>query len=172
VKTAVILPIILCIFAASSRAAQARSAPPEANPQQKAAGSDQSRMAIDRLERLSQMSKEERQAALANLPPEVQERLEQRLDKLDSLAPEERQALLDRFRRFSELPPDRQEQVRTVVRQLQALPMDRRIAVKQELSHLRQMPHADRQARLNSSEVKAKFSPEERGILGNTLSLP
>jgi hypothetical protein len=99
------------------------------------------------LQRLAQMTPEQRQKALARLSPERRERVEQQLDKLDQLPPEQKARVLERYDAF------------------QGLPRDRQGAVRAELQALRKMPVRQRRLRLNSPEFEQAFSPEEQRLL-------
>jgi hypothetical protein len=99
------------------------------------------------LQRLAQMTPEQRQKALARLPPERRERVEQQLSKLDQLPPEQKARVLERYDAF------------------QGLPRDRQGAVRAELQALRKMPVPQRRLRLNSPEFEQSFSPEEQRLL-------
>jgi Protein of unknown function (DUF3106) len=99
------------------------------------------------LERLAQMTPEQRQKALARLPPERRERVEQQLNRLDQLPPDQKAQVLERYDAF------------------QGLPRDRQAAVRAELQALRKMAFARRRARLNSPEFEQTFSPEEQRLL-------
>ena len=99
------------------------------------------------LQRLAQMTPEQRQKALARLAPERRARLEQQLNKLDQLPPDQKASVLERYDAF------------------QGLPRDRQGAVRAELQALRKLPVKQRRARLNSSEFEQNFSPEEQRLL-------
>ena len=99
------------------------------------------------LQRLAEMTPEQRQKALARLPPERRERVEQQLNRLDQLPPEQRARVLERYDIF------------------QGLPRDRQGVVRGELQALRKMPLRQRRARLNSPEFQQTFSPEEQRLL-------
>ena len=93
--------------------------------------------------RLMNMTPEQREKFLANLPPERRENLEKRLNRLDQLPPEQKAELDRRFGEFQKLPRPRQQ------------------AVRQELQTLRGLRPVDRRARINSPEFKEQYSPEE-----------
>jgi hypothetical protein len=97
------------------------------------------------------MSPEEREKALAQLPPERRQRMEQQLQ------------------RYEKLTPQQKERVQKRLEMLQSLPPRRQAAVRQELQLLRQMPFAQRKKLLNSEDEKLRFSPEEMDILRETF---
>jgi hypothetical protein len=104
------------------------------------------------VERLLQMSPEDRERALSRLTPERRQQVEQRLDRLQQLSPDQRQRLQDVYPAFNSLRPARQQ------------------AVRQEIQELRQMRPALRRDRLNSDA--RDFSPEEIDILRQVTGIP
>jgi len=103
------------------------------------------------LQRLSQMTPEQRQKALARLPPERRARIEEQLNRLEKLPPDQRARLLQRYDEF------------------QGLPRDRQAAVRSELQALRKLPTPRLRERLNSPEFQQNFSPEEQRLLRESL---
>jgi hypothetical protein len=100
------------------------------------------------------MTPEEREKALAQLPPERRAQIEQRLNRLAQLPPEQRAELQQRYQEFQSLPKDRQE------------------AVRLELQSLRALPPRLRQRRLNSPGFQREYSPEEQRLLRQSMGLP
>jgi hypothetical protein len=97
------------------------------------------------------MSPQERQKALAQLPPDRRQRMEQQLQRYENLTPQQKQKVQQRLEMLQSLPPRRQA------------------AIRQELQNLRQMPFAQRKQVLNSEQERQKFSPEEMDILRDTF---
>jgi phage-related protein len=126
---------------------------------------------VERLERLSKMSSEERAQALADLPPERRARIEKGLEQLDALSPQQREAWFNRFRRFDVLPQKKKEDVRKVVKELSTLPLARRQALRDELETYRHMPVWAREARMKTADFHSKFNAEEREILHDAALL-
>lgn len=126
---------------------------------------------VDRLERLSEMSSEERAQALADLPAGRREKIEKGLEQLDRLTPAQRERWFARYRAFSQLPPKAKEDVRKVTKELTTLPLARRTAVREELATYRHMPMWAREARMHSADFKNKFNAEEREILHDAAIL-
>jgi len=104
------------------------------------------------VERFLQMSPEDRERALSQLPPERRQDLEQRLNRLQQLPPEQAQRLQNVYPAFMNLRPVRRQ------------------AVRQEIQELRQMKPAERKDRLNSDT--GNFSPEEMSILRQVTGIP
>jgi phage-related protein len=119
------------------------------------------------LQRLAAMTPEEREKALANLPPERRENMIRRLENFRSMPPEARERATTELERLSSLPPQRQNQVRRALRQLQALPDDRKAIVGAELERLSAMPEEERRVRMNTEEFRNRYSPAEQQMLGN-----
>jgi Protein of unknown function (DUF3106) len=117
------------------------------------------------LERWSRMTPEERQRALAKLPPERRRELQQKLQQYRSLPPAERQQLREKYQAFSQLPPEQQNHARDLFRQFNSLPEDRRPIVRQEYEQLRSMPESERAARVNSEAFRSRFTPGEQQML-------
>jgi hypothetical protein len=120
---------------------------PAAKPQtgNKAGGGKQ--VAAEALERLLNMSPEERQKALSKLPPQQQKQLQTRLDNLERQTPEQRAQTLERTRQLEVLPPQRQK------------------AVTSQIQSMNKLSFADQRQILNSPEFKQNFSPEEQQIV-------
>lgn len=113
---------------------------------------------VPQLQRLMQMSPEQRERALAQLPPDRRAEVEQRLGQLD--------------KQFQRLPPEQQAALQERYQSFNKLPQERRTAIRAELQQLRTMRPVDRAARLNGDEVKQNFSPEELSILRGVSGVP
>jgi hypothetical protein len=103
------------------------------------------------LERWERMTPEQREKALAKLPPERRARVEERLKRLESLPPEDRENLRQRFNEF------------------QSLPQDRRDALRLEIQALRNMRPVMRRRRVESPEFQRLYSPDEQRILRQAM---
>jgi hypothetical protein len=103
----------------------------------------------EQLERLLNMSPEEREKALANskLTPAQQQNLQKRLDNLDRLNPAQRATQLERTRELEKLPVARQQ------------------AVTNQIKGMSDLSIADQRQLLNSPEFGKTFSPEEQQIV-------
>lgn len=96
------------------------------------------------LERFLGMPPEDREKALAKLPPQQRARMEQQIQHFENLPPAQRENQLRRLEAF------------------QNLPQARRPVVRQEIEDLRALPRAVRIDRLSGEEFKQSFSPEEQ----------
>lgn len=106
-----------------------------------------------------------------SLPPQQQQRLITRLQDLNNKTPEQRQRTLDRVEAWERMSPAQKQQVTNSTAQLRALPPDRQLPLRKAFRDLRDLPPAQRQQMLNSSEFQGQFSAQERGILGNLLTV-
>lgn len=126
---------------------------------------------MERLERLSKMSAEERAQALADLPPARRARIEKGLEQLDALTPQRRQEWFDRYRRYSRMSDKQKEAIRKVTAEISTLAPSRSKALREELDTYRQMPMWAREARMKSPDFRNKFNAEEREILHSAAIL-
>ncbi|MDQ2949959.1 MAG: DUF3106 domain-containing protein [Acidobacteriota bacterium] len=111
------------------------------------------------------MSPEERQKALANLPPERAEKLRKQLNDYNNMTPQQQAAAREQLNAFRNLPPEHQEKLRKAFSKFSGEPADRQQEMRQELNQLRGLPEAERKARLNSAEFKDRFNNNERKIV-------
>lgn len=112
-----------------------------------------------------------REPGFRNLPPDQQQRLINRLQSLDQKTPEQRQRMLDRNENFERLSPERRQEVRGAAQALRQMSPDRERVVRHAFQQLRHMPPNQREQLLNSSVYGGQFSPQERTVLGNLLSI-
>ena len=123
------------------------------------------------------MSPQQQQRALQSepgfnqLPQNTQQRMMERLSRLNSMPEQQRQRVLQRGEAMERLDPQQRVQVRSAMGQLSALPEDRRRAVARSFRELRSLPPAQRNQLLGSPEYRQQFNDEERGTLGNLLSV-
>jgi len=110
------------------------------------------------LQRLMQMTPEQREKALSRLSPEQRQQVEQRLNQFQ--------------RQFNRLPPEQQAALQQRYAAFSKLPQERRTAIRMELLQLRNMTPAQRAERLNSDEARQMYSPEELGILRGVAGVP
>ncbi len=101
----------------------------------------------DQLEKLLNMSPEERQKTLSKLPPAQRQRVRTRLDTLDRMSPEQRERNLERARQLEELPPARRQ------------------AVTKQIQSMNGLSIADQRLILHSPEFSQNFSPQEQEII-------
>lgn len=111
-----------------------------------------------------------RQPGFQNLPRRQQQRLIQRLHEFDRRSPQQQQRMMDRVEMFERLSPERQQEVRGASQALSQMPPARQRMVRQAFRDLRHIPPEERQQMLHSG-FGAQFTPQERTVLGNLLSI-
>jgi hypothetical protein len=157
--------------AAEQRATEARKAPgqprsaPLARPP--AGGPVRLNNPGNPLQRLLQMTPEERGRAVQRLRPPQQERARQMLERFDRMPPLQRERLMRQLNAFAALPPETQDLLRRQIFAYNHLPEDRVQALGPELRRLARMRDEDRGARLVSGEFKERFSPAEQQLLAD-----
>jgi hypothetical protein len=134
---------------------------------EKKASAQNNRPGVQALQRLAGMTPEERQKALASLPPQRRREILEKFREFQNLPPTARQRVTPELERLQSLPPPRQNQVRRSLQQFRALPDDRKATIRQELGRLSAMPDEDRRARMNSEEFRNRYSPAEQQMIGN-----
>lgn len=125
----------------------------------------------------SSLSPQQQQQALEHepgfnqLPQQTQQRMMQRLDRLNNMPEQQRERVISRSEAMERMSPQERGSVRSAMGQLGALSQDRRRAVARSFRELRGMSPQQRNSILNSPEYRQQFSDEERGTLGNLLSV-
>ena len=112
-----------------------------------------------------------REPGFRNLPADQQQRLVDRLHSLNEKTPEQQQRTMQRNEAFERLTPERKQEVRGAAQALTAMSPDRQQVVRRAFQQLRRMPPGQRQQMLNSPVYGQQFSPQERTVLGNLLSI-
>jgi hypothetical protein len=163
------------LMAGPETPAKVRAAPPPRPAAPPKGGAKINNPGASMVQRLMQMTPEQRERALEKLPPAQQAQIRQRLERFDSLPQQQRQRMIEQYRQFSSLPPDTQRLVTSEIQAVNHLPEDRGPIVRAELQRLRRMPDNQRQARLASDDFKNKFTPAEQKMLediSENLPLP
>ena len=166
-----IVPVLagaLLVPTFAGQAAPRPQAQPQRKQQQKQANNHPGEQLLGRL---SRMTPEEREQALAAFPPARRAQIEQRIRNFEKLPPAAQMRTLDRLERLNSLPPRRQNEVRQSMKELQQLPPERKAAVQQEMRRLTPMPNEQRQIRMNSEEFRSRYSPEEQRTIGNLAEI-
>lgn len=78
--------------------------------------------------------------------------------------------MMNRNEMFERLPPQRQQEVRGAAQALGRMSPDRQAVIRHAFQQLRGMPPDERQRMLGSAYA-SQFSPQERTVLGNMLSI-
>ncbi len=105
------------------------------------------------------------------LPQDQQQRLVNRMHALDSANPQQRQRMLQRNEIFERLNPEQKAGVRGASQAFHQMPADRQGEMRRAFHDLRGIPPEQRQSILNSARFQQQFSPQERTVLGNLLSV-
>ncbi|MFZ0663954.1 MAG: DUF3106 domain-containing protein [Acidobacteriaceae bacterium] len=111
-----------------------------------------------------------RQPGFRSLPQGQQQRLIQRLHEFDRRPPAQQQRMMDRVEMFERLSPERQQEIRGASQALSRMPQVRQRAMRHAFRELRGMPPEERRQMLHSG-YGAQFTPQERTVLGNLLSI-
>lgn len=114
------------------------------------------------LEEFQSMSPDEREKAMAGLPPERRKKLQDQLKVYDQLTPAQKSQL----NWFRHLSPDRQEAFRKVYKKFIKEPPERQQIMRDEIGRLSALPRQERQERLAGPEVRSRFNKNEQQILG------
>jgi hypothetical protein len=165
------IALLVCLAAVGSaqpRKGGALPGPHAGIPQRMGAAKGQpGPRAAKALERLNNMTPEQRERALQKLPPERRERMQRQLDAYNKLSPEQRDRLHRQVEAFQQLPPERQDEVRKAFRHYNNLQPERQTIVHDELQTLRRLSPDERRARLESDEFHSRFRPGEQKLIEN-----
>jgi hypothetical protein len=129
------------------------------------------------LRRHEALSPEDQEKAFATepgfdqLPQETRQKLLNRLQQISRMPPRERQRTLDRIEALEHLTPQRREQVRASFQDFRTLAEDRQRMVKKAFRDLREYPPEQRQPMMDSGQFQARFTEQERKILGDILAV-
>jgi hypothetical protein len=120
-----------------------------------------------RVLRLEQMSPEERDAALAKLPPEQRARIEQRLETFSKRPAAQQERIIDQQKRLMALPPEKRQEARQALSDLVNTQPPRRGVIAAQLRKLSTMSDEDRAQYMNSARFRAQFSEQEIQLMNN-----
>ena len=105
------------------------------------------------------------------LPQDQQQRLINRMHTLNNAPPQERQRMLQRNENFERLNPEQKAGVRGASQAFHQMPPERQNVMRHAFQDLRGIPPEQRSSVLNSARFQQQFSPQERTVLGNLLSV-
>lgn len=111
-----------------------------------------------------------RQRGFRNLPQGQQKMLLDRLHEFDRRSPTQQRRMLGRVEMFERLSPERQEDVRGAAQAFRRMPPAEKQQMRGAFQQLRRMPPAERSQMLHSTYGQ-QFTPQERTVLGNMLSI-
>jgi hypothetical protein len=146
-----------------------RAAAPKAPRQQSQAKPAEPK--IPPIERFMNMSPEQREKALAKLPPQRREILEKRINDLENLPQAARERLLTRAELLNALPPERRQEVRQALNAFRDVPAERHAEIQKEMRQMSRLSQQQRQAHLNSEDFRRRFTPEEQEMMRNMLEV-
>lgn len=112
-----------------------------------------------------------RQPGFNKLSPAQKRRILQRLRYLDSQPPAVRARIMARNEAFERLSPERRQEVRAAAQAFQRMPRVRKQQLGRAFHILRTLPPNERSAILHSARFRNQYSPRERHILSNLLSI-
>ncbi len=112
-----------------------------------------------------------REPGFNRLSPAQQQRMMQRLRMLDSIPPVERRRILARNEAFERLSPERRQEVRAAAQAFSQMPPFKRRQMRRAFHVLRTLPPPQREEIINSARFRAEYSPRQRNILTNLLSI-
>ncbi|MBK5293145.1 MAG: DUF3106 domain-containing protein [Acidobacteriia bacterium] len=160
-RVQLIIAVFLLAMAPAALEAQKRAAVPKANrligPSPK--------LSRNQLDRIRNMTPQERKRMLNRLPPDKQRVFEERLDRFQHLTPQEQEKLTSQYEQFQQLPPEKKDAMRRVFRRFNQQPEERRVILREEMQSLRVLNEEDRRARMNSDEFRNKYNASEQQLL-------
>lgn len=112
-----------------------------------------------------------RQPGFNKLSPAQRRRVLNRLRYLDSQPPAVRARIMARNEAFERLSPERRQEVRAAAQAFQRMPHYRKEQLGRAFNTLRTLPPGQRSEILHSARFRAQYSPRERHILSNLLSI-
>jgi hypothetical protein len=119
------------------------------------------------LQRLSEMSPEDRAKALSNLAPVRQTNIEKRVQNYMAEPPEQRAREQQQEARMAALPPERRAEVRQSLMDLNAIQPPRKGVVLVELNKLGSMTEEQRANYMSKPAFRSKYSAQEIQLMDN-----
>lgn len=112
-----------------------------------------------------------RQPGFNRLSPAQRRGVLNRLRFLHSQPPAVRARIMARNEAFERLSPERKQEVRAAAQAFQHMPRYRKEQLGRAFHILRTLPPYERTAILDSARFRAQYSPRERHVLSNLLSI-
>lgn len=127
---------------------------------------------VQQIQRLSQMSPEDRRRFLQNLNPRQRQEVMRRLQDWNRRTPAERQVMIERERVWQRMSPEQRQRARTeIFPRWQRLPQERRQAIQRRLRALAPLNEEERAARLQNEEFLRGLSDDDRALLRDLADL-
>ncbi len=123
------------------------------------------------VDKLSRLSPEERQKALAQLPPQRRQSIEKRLQDFDKMSPAQQARVRERLDKLNALTPERRAEVRRSVQTVAALPQERKQQLNREVRKLAAMEPAARERYTASQGFRDKYSESDRHVLADLVEV-
>jgi len=117
------------------------------------------------VERLVNLSPEERKKALQKLPPDRRKQLEERLREYDRLTPAQKAKLHGQYQSFSGLSVEQQARLRRLYQRFNNFPPDRQGALRTEVQKMQTLSDSERRSRMNSDEFRNRYNQREQALL-------
>ena len=171
-----IFNLVICAVLAAMAAYATESVPRPAKPKQAGAakaprigpdgnGQAGKGLAAPVVERLANMSPDQRKKALQKLPPDRRKKLEERLNQYDRLTPAQKARLSGQYENFKELPLEHQAHLRRLFQRFNNFPPERQDALRAEVQKMQTLSGPDRRARMNSDEFRNRYDQREQALL-------
>lgn len=119
------------------------------------------------VQRLAQLTPEERERILEQLPPQRQAQVRKQLENFDRLPQAQKDRLARQAQSLAALPPEKQRVINQGIVAINHLAEDRKPEVAKELRSLLNMSPEDRATVLASDGFKKRYSPQEQKILSD-----
>jgi hypothetical protein len=152
---------------AQQKAAGQVAAKTQAQASNQAAREAQQALNAPFLMHLAQMSPEERDAALARLPPARRQMLEQRLENFAKRPADQQARVLNQYERLQALPPERREQAREALAEYNSIMPPRKGIIGIELNRLSSMTDEQRASVMSAPRFRLIFSEAEIQMMKN-----
>ena len=124
------------------------------------------------LDKFSNLSREDQQRILDQLPPDRRRKIEGELEAYHSLPPTEKQQLNQQYERFKSLPPESQEKIRRAYDRFSQIPPHRRRLIRKELRSLASISPIRQKRYMQSRKFKKGFSKDEQTTIEGLLAAP
>ena len=106
-----------------------------------------------------------------NLPQDKQDHLKERLREFNNLPPDQRQRILQRMDAFEHLTPEQQDQARQIFTRVRQMPDEQRKHFREGMRQLADAKPEQRQNLVDSSDLRSRYTDEERGLMKQFVNL-
>ena len=123
------------------------------------------------LDKLSRLSPEERQRALAKLPAQRRDNIEKRLQEFDKMPAGQQERVRERLEKLNALPQERRVEVRRSIQEFSTFPQERKAGLNREVRKLAAMDPAVREQYLASPGFRDKYSEGDRRLIADLVEV-